>query len=75
MSITLTLLEMRKRFPGQWVLVADPRFDPSGQLQSGVLLAHSSHREEIYQKLRQTQSQSVSVEYLGEVPIDLAVVL
>jgi hypothetical protein len=75
MNAVLTATEMRRRFEDQWVLVEDPRFDQKGKLRSGSVLAHSPKREEIYQRLREAEARSMSVEYLGEVPADLAVAL
>jgi hypothetical protein len=75
MEATLTATQMRQRFNGQWILVGNPRFDPQGRLRSGFVLAHSPKRDEIYQLLRKTEAQSISVEYAGDVPADLAVAL
>jgi len=75
MNAVLTLTEMRDRFPRQWVLVGSPRFDRKGRLRSGTVLAHSSNRDEVYRQLRETDARSVNVEYLGEVPADLALAL
>jgi hypothetical protein len=75
MNGVLTLAEMRDRFPRQWVLVGSPRFDRKGRLRSGTVLAHSSSRDEVYRQLRESDAQSVNVEYLGDMPPDLALAL
>jgi len=43
---------IRKRFHREWLLIAVDRVDPRTQVpMSGRLLAHSPHREEIYDRL------------------------
>jgi len=39
------------------------------------VLAHSKDKDEIYQKLLQIRPKEFSIEYTGEVPEDLAVVM
>lgn len=75
MNALLSLTEMQQRFPGQWVLVSSPRFDRQGRLRSGAVLAHSANRDEVYERLRETEARFVNVEYMGEVPSDLGVAL
>jgi hypothetical protein len=39
------------------------------------VLAHSKDKDEIYQKLLKIKPKEFSIEFTGEVPVDLAVVM
>ena len=44
--------DIRKRFRREWLLIAVDRMDPRTQVPSrGRLLAHSPHRDDIYDRL------------------------
>ena len=65
----------KKSYKNQWVLVAVEKVDVSFNLLEGEVLAHSKDKDEIYQKLLQIRPKEFSIEYTGEVPEDLAVVM
>jgi hypothetical protein len=47
----VTVAELRHRFPGEWILLADPYSDPqTGQLVEGMLVFHSTNRNAMYEK-------------------------
>ncbi len=47
----VTVAELRQRFPGEWILLADPYSDPStGQLVEGTLVFHSPSRDAIHER-------------------------
>jgi hypothetical protein len=66
---------IREQYAGEWVLIAYTELDEELRVVRGQVLAHSPDRDEIYRKLLSVSGQQVAVEYLGEVPEDLAVVL
>jgi len=44
--------DIRKRFRREWLLIRADRIDPRTQVPlSGRLLAHSPHRDEVYDRL------------------------
>lgn len=46
----VTVAELRQRFPGEWILLADPYSDPqTGQLVEGTLVFHSVSRDALYE--------------------------
>ena len=75
MGEIMSLQEMKDRYRGQWVLVAYQELDDDLNVLRGKVLAHSSDRDEIYRQLLTVQEEKVSVEYMGEIPKDLVVVL
>lgn len=67
--------DIKKNFRDQWVLIEVDKVDKSFNLLEGKVLAHSKDKDEIYQKLLQIKPKEFSIEYTGEVPEDLAVVM
>ncbi len=75
MSRVLSLKQIRNEFRGEWLLIGDPKLDDELNLIAGKVLAHSPDRDQIYRQLLSTCGKSVSIEYAGDLPVDLAVVL
>ena len=75
MNQVMNIEAIRKQYVGEWVLIAYTELDDELRVVRGQVLAHSPDRDEIYRKLLSVGGQRVAVEYLGEVPEDLAVVL
>jgi len=75
MNQIMSLEAIKKEFAGEWVLIAYTELDDEMRVTKGQVLAHSPNRDEVYQKLLAIRGQQVAVEYMGEVPEDLAVVL
>jgi hypothetical protein len=67
--------DIKKNFKNQWVLIEVEKVDESYNLLSGEVLAHSKDKDEIYQKLLEIKPKEFSIEYTGEVPEDLAIVM
>jgi len=71
----LTITEIRDRYPGEWVLIADPESEDQWNALRGKILAHSPEREEIDKALIAFKHiQSISIEYTGPIPYDYAVI-
>ncbi len=68
-------LDIKKNFENQWVLIEVKNVDESFNVLEGEVLAHSKDKDEIYQKLLKIRPKEFSIEYTGEVPEDLAVVM
>ena len=64
--------EIRKRYPGEWLLIVDYESDELTRPVRGRLTAHSRHRSDIYKKLSKYKG-SIRIEYSGDVPKDVAV--
>ncbi|MCX7855010.1 MAG: hypothetical protein N2556_03380 [Anaerolineae bacterium] len=73
----LTMEEIRERYAGEWVLIECVELDEDLQVVRGRVLAHSSSDEEIFQKLREWRDQEmpIALEYLGQIPEDVVVIV
>ena len=68
-------IDIKKNFEDQWVLLEVKSVDENFNVLEGEVLAHSEDKNEIYQKLLQIKPKEFSIEYTGELPEDLAVVV
>ncbi|NJN49786.1 MAG: hypothetical protein HC805_08510 [Alkalinema sp. RL_2_19] len=75
MSKQLTWAEMTQQYPGEWLLIVEAELDEQLGIIRGEVLAHSSQQSEIYASLPLRQGRSASIEYVGDMPTDLAFVL
>ncbi len=75
MTEILTWEEISQKFHGEWLLVVNAELDEFMGIIRGEVLAHSPSQEEIYNALHLRQGRSASIEYVGEVPEDLAFIL
>lgn len=64
----MTIQEIKKKYPQEWVLVEYDNLDNNLTVSGGRVLAHSSNKDDIYKRLSQTFGKNVSIEYTG--PID-----
>ena len=48
MGERLTIEEIRERHDGEWVLLIDIEEDAEGETTSGVVVAHSEDRDDVY---------------------------
>lgn len=71
----MKMIEIRKRYKNEWVLIAYTKLDKELKVLEGEVIAHSPNRDEIYRQLLKTKGRDIAIEYLGEVPEDLAVML
>ncbi|MFN3763508.1 MAG: hypothetical protein ACK4WK_09955 [Anaerolineae bacterium] len=73
----LTMEEIREQYAGEWVLIEYVELDEDMQIVRGRVLAHSSDDEEIFQKFLELRGlkKPVAVEYLGQVPEDVIVIV
>jgi hypothetical protein len=61
-----TLDKIKKRHPNEWVLLAEPETDAMLNIKSGIVIAHSPHRSEIYLRQRGLEG-NYAIEYTGEI--------
>jgi hypothetical protein len=67
--------DIKTTFKNQWVLIEVQKVDERFNIIEGEVLAHSKDKDEVYQKLLQIRPKEFSIEYTGEVPEDLAIVM
>ena len=71
----LTLEEIIRYYPDQWVLIADPELDEDLEVIRGEVLAHSPDRDELYNQLGLRQGRSFAIEYTGSTADDVVVLI
>jgi hypothetical protein len=71
----LTIQQMREQYPDQWLLLASVETDAELNVLRGEVLAHSPSRDDIYGQLLVTKGERLAIEYTGDIPEDLAVML
>jgi hypothetical protein len=74
----LTIEQMKAQYPDQWLLVANPKTDENLDLLEGKVIAHSADCQQIYDAIaqeRNTRTGTLSIEYTGSIPDDIAYIL
>lgn len=72
---TMTFEEIKQNYDGQWVLIAYTETDEDLKVVKGQVIAHSANKEDIYQALESNGDQPLAIEYMGQIPEDLAFIL
>ena len=75
MSAIMTFEEIEQSYDGQWVLIAYTETDEDLKVVLGKVIAHSANKEDVYQALTDAGEQPLAIEYMGQVPEDLAFIL
>lgn len=75
MAEILTLEEMQQRYNGEWLIIAYTEIDEDLNVIRGEVLAHSPSQEEIYKALPIAKGRAIALEYVGQIPDDLAFML
>lgn len=60
----MTWEEMKKVFPGEWLMIVDWEDDKSGRLISGVVERHSKEKDEVFRL--PTVDKDCAFKYTGE---------
>ncbi|MGK7894336.1 MAG: hypothetical protein AB4372_12120, partial [Xenococcus sp. (in: cyanobacteria)] len=67
--------EFKQIYDGEWVLIAYTETDEDLQIIKGEVIAHSANKEEIYQALESAKDQPLAIEYMSQIPEDIAFIL
>lgn len=70
---SLTIEEIRERYPNEWVLIEYEEIDSEFNIIKGHVITHSPVKEDVYQSLMGTKGKNIVIEYTGRIPEDLAV--
>ncbi len=62
----MTLDEIKRHYPDQWVLIEFGSLDDELRVTDGRVVAHSSSREEIDRQLMSMRNERIAVEFTGE---------
>jgi hypothetical protein len=68
----MSVAQIKTKYRDEWVLLADYHLDERNEPISGVVVAHSKDRDEIYSKQMDIQ-KNLCILYAGEMPQDLAI--
>ncbi|OGQ21739.1 MAG: hypothetical protein A3I05_09435 [Deltaproteobacteria bacterium RIFCSPLOWO2_02_FULL_44_10] len=66
MEKKMTWKEIEKKYPDEWVLVVDYDFTEFGEVKDGIVVTHSTNKEEIYSY--PIEADKVGIWYTGESP-------
>ncbi len=75
MPQVITFEEMKQRYQGEWLLIAYKNLDEQMQVTEGEVLAHSPNQSHIYDILASIPEQPLAIEYVGQIPEDVAFIL
>lgn len=64
----LSISEIERQFPSEWVLVDEPQTDELGQVQDGRVLYHNKDRDEVYRRAVELRPSRFAMLYTGTVP-------
>lgn len=71
----MTLEEIKRRYPNEWVLIEFVELDEELKVVEGRVIAHSPNKEEIYKKLLELENEKIAIEFTGERPEEPAYLL
>jgi len=63
----ITINELEKKYPNEWILIEVIEENEYGEPIKGKLIAHDKVRDEIYEKIRSTTGD-ISMFFAGEIP-------
>jgi len=62
----MTLAEIKRQYPNEWVLIAFTELDDELQVVDGQVIAHSPSRDTIDKKLMGLRNDKIAIEFTGE---------
>ena len=74
----MTLAEIKTQFPDEWVLILVTQLGEDYETIAGEILYHHPDKKKVYQQMGEIDRDpdtTLTVEYTGEIPDDLAVML
>lgn len=75
MSQLMIFEEMKHHYQGEWLLIAYRDLDDQMEVIEGEVLAHSPNQSDIYEMLASIPEQPLAIEYVGQIPEDVAFIL
>ena len=71
----LTMPEIERRYPDEWILIGDPIKDKDLNVLAGKVLFHSPDRDEMYDKAVELKPGNFASHFTGKPPKDMEFVL
>jgi hypothetical protein len=75
MDEVLTIEEIKRQFPEQWVLLEDPEINEFEQVVGGRVRHHGDDPDEVYEKVAELGIRHSAVRYMGYPPEDVEFIL
>ena len=75
MDASLSVVEIRDKFVGEWVLIEDPQTNDAHEILRGRVICHSKDRAVVDREMLAKRPRHFAVLYLGTIPPDMAIVL
>jgi hypothetical protein len=75
MAERLTIEEINRRYPSEWILLGNPETDETFKLLSGEVLFHSKDRNTMYGHAAAVRPSHFATHFTGKIPADIAFVL
>ncbi len=69
----LTLEQMKERYWGEWLLIDLAELDENMNVKQGRVLFHSADQQEVYDSIHLREGRAASIEHLGSILDDYAV--
>lgn len=67
----MTVEEIYRRYPDEWVLVADPEATPMHEVTAGRVIWHGRSRDEMYRFMKTTRENDLATIFTGQPPADV----
>ncbi len=71
----MTIEEIYKSFPSEWVLIDEVQADEHYQLLGGRVVFHSKNRNEVHNRTIELKPKRFAVRYTGETPENVIFIL
>jgi hypothetical protein len=75
MDEVLTIDEIKARYAPDWVLIGEPETDEHLEVRAGKVLFHGPDGDEVCRKAAEYPPGRYALQFLGEFPEDLVLVL
>ena len=75
MTEVMSFEEMRRRYQGEWLLIAYTQLDDNLRVIAGEVLAHSHQRDDVYKALSLGHGRDVEIECFAEPQADMGFIL
>ncbi|RLC17303.1 MAG: hypothetical protein DRI57_09970 [Deltaproteobacteria bacterium] len=67
--------QIKKKYTDNWILLEDVQIDEDMYISEGKVIYFHPNKEEIYKKLLELKPKRSAIEFVGNIPEDIAVML
>lgn len=62
----ISLAEIERLFPDEWVLILEPEIGPDTIVRSGIVAIHCPDRDELFEKAEKIQAEHCAIYFIGD---------